>query len=284
MRLGSDRMKINKEGIDMPNKKKLKLRKSGIVFLILIAIFLFSSLTLVFFFKDLNHNKQLQKDLIDEVYKEVETTSPTNDGVSTETKNVFTIDFNLLKKENSDVKGWIRYNNKKINYPVVQASDNEYYLNRSFDKKSNQTGSIFLDYRNNNFNDKNTVIYGHNTDDGSMFGSMGDIFKDGYFDNLDNHYLEIMLPDNTLLTYQIFSYYVVKSEERYIQTSFTDNEDYHSFLNLIGKRSYKTFDIIATTDDKVLTLSSCHGYRGTDERKVAHFKLISTEKIENNLN
>ena len=73
------------------------------------------------------------------------------------------VDFNELIKKNSDTVAWIQVNNTNINYPVVKANDNDYYLNRSYDKKSNEAGWVFMDFRNSGtLNDKNTIIYAHN--------------------------------------------------------------------------------------------------------------------------
>lgn len=70
-------------------------------------------------------------------------------------------------------------------------------------------------------------------------------------------------------------------KERYIQTKFDSTDDFNSFLDLIQKRSYMKFDVNVTIEDNILTLSTCHGFSSdTTERMVAHFKLISTEKIE----
>lgn len=82
-----------------------------------------------------------------------------------------------MLEKNKDTKGWIRYNSNKINYPIVQAKDNDYYLDKNFYKKYNQAGSIFMDYRNNSFNDKNVVLYGHSMLDNLMMGSLKDLFE-----------------------------------------------------------------------------------------------------------
>ena len=86
--------------------------------------------------------------------------------------------FNELMKKNDDTVGYLMVNNTKINYPVVQASTNSYYLNRDFNKRKNSMGWIFMDYRNNPTNlDKNTIIYGHNIKQGIMFGTFKICFK-----------------------------------------------------------------------------------------------------------
>lgn len=87
--------------------------------------------------------------------------------------NLINVDFNELKKFNSNTKGWIQVNGTNINYPFVQAKDNKFYLTHSFDKSYNSAGWVFLDYRNNiNELSKNTIIYAHGRLDTTMFGSL----------------------------------------------------------------------------------------------------------------
>ena len=85
------------------------------------------------------------------------------------------VDFDVLSKENQDVIGWLYCPDTSINYPVVQAADNEYYLHRLLDDSKNAAGTLFMDYRNSaDLSDWNSVIYGHNMKNGSMFGSLPD--------------------------------------------------------------------------------------------------------------
>ena len=86
----------------------------------------------------------------------------------------FAVDFEALKTMNKDVVGWIRFDEPaQINYPVVRTTDNEKYLNTTFEGKKNAAGALFVDYCNaEDFTDKNTFIYGHNMKNGSMFGQL----------------------------------------------------------------------------------------------------------------
>ncbi len=227
-----------------------------IIFLCLIIIFLGSASKLFNYLKDMSTNNKLQKTIISDV---VTTSLDTNE---------MQIDFTKLALMNEDAVGWINFNNNKINYPIVQAQDNDYYLNRSFDKKYNQNGSIFVDSRNNLFNDQNTVIYGHSMLDGSMFGSLREVFKDGFFDNKDNNYISIYTKEGKMI-YQIFSYYVIEAEDYYITTSFNSSE-FLEFIDTLKSRSEKDFDVNITEEDKIITLSTCYGTGGTSKRKVVH--------------
>ena len=100
------------------------------------------------------------------------------------------VDFNELLKKNPDTVGWIKVEGTKVNYPVVQASDNNYYLSHAFNKTANQGGWIFADYRVN-FKDfgKNTIIYGHNMNNKTMFGSIPNMLYNGYLSNSSNYYI-----------------------------------------------------------------------------------------------
>ena len=78
------------------------------------------------------------------------------------------IDFESLDAVNSDIIGWIRIGALDISYPVAQSEDNDYYLHRTFEKKDNFAGCIFVDFHNSSqFTDPNTIVYGHNMKDGS---------------------------------------------------------------------------------------------------------------------
>ena len=180
------------------------------------------------------------------------------------------VNINLLKNENSDIVGWINVNNTNINYPFVQYSDNEFYLNHSIDKSYNEAGWLFLDYRNNsNFDNKNSIIYAHSRLDKSMFGSLSKVLKSSWYNDKSNHIIRISLENENTL-WQIFSVYKIEAESYYITTYFTGN-DYLEFLDTIRKRSIYDFDVSLNESDKILTLSTCYS---DTERTVVHAKLI----------
>ena len=88
-------------------------------------------------------------------------------------EQALSVDFEELKRINPDIVAWIRIEAAGIDYPVVQGKDNEYYLHHTFKGEENIAGSIFMDYRNTpDFSDENTIIYGHNMRDGSMFAAL----------------------------------------------------------------------------------------------------------------
>ncbi len=244
--------------------KKRKFKVKNILLILFVVVFLFSTTKIILFLFDSHNNKKETKELIQDVINiEIE-----------EEKEVFKIDFEKLLSINNDTIGWIRFNQDKVNNPIVHTRDNSYYLKRSFEKKSNQAGAIFMDYRNTSFNDKNVVLFGHAMLDDTMFGSLQDIFKNDFFDTKENNYIQIYNKDNELLTYQIFSYYIIEKEEYYITTSFKSDSDFNKFIDTITKRSYKKFDVEVFTNDNILTLSTCSGTGGTSKRKVVHAKRV----------
>ncbi len=185
------------------------------------------------------------------------------------------IDFNELKSINSDTVGWMIFNNEVINNPLVHTTNNAYYLNHTFNKRRSVVGTIFMDYRNTSFDDRNVVLFGHSNLDRSMFGSLGDVFKQGYFDKEDADIIKIYDTNNKLIKYQIFSYYIIESEEYYITTYFASDASFQSFINTIKRRSYVDRGIEVTTSDNILTLSTCAGDETTSKRRVIHAKRIN---------
>ena len=184
------------------------------------------------------------------------------------------VDFNELKKKNSDTVAWINVNNTNINYPIVQTSDNDFYLDHSYDKSYNEAGWVFLDYRNDSsFSDKNTIIYAHSRLDKTMFGSLSKTLKPEWYENKDNHIIRISNEKENSL-WQIFSVYVIETESYYITTNFNSDEEYLTFLETMKSRSRYDFDTNLSASDRIITLSTCYD---DDRKTVVHAKLIKRE-------
>lgn len=181
------------------------------------------------------------------------------------------VNFNELLEKNKDTIGWIKVNGTNINYPIVQTDDNDYYLTHSYDKKYNDAGWIFMDYRNNIDNlSNNTIIYGHSRLDKSMFGSLKNITKSDWYKNKDNYIIKLSTPNKNTM-WQVFSVYKIPTETYYITTDFNDNNEYQTFIDTISKRSIYEFNATPNVKDKILTLSTC---ADGDKKVVMHAKLI----------
>lgn len=262
--------KKKKANRNIKNSKK-EFKVKSIIIVLLVIISLLCIIKIISFFIDINANNKKNDVLVDDVIN-IKKSYDENTGKDEEK---ITIDFEKLLSINKDTVGWIRFNQDKINYPIVHTNDNNYYLNRSFDGKTNQAGTIFMDYRNDSFDNRNVVLFGHSMLDGSMFGSLKDIHDVNFFNTLENNYIQIVNKNNEVLTYQIFSYYLIEKEEYYITTSFNSDNEFQTFLNTISSRSYKDFNVELNINDKILTLSTCVGTGNTSERNVIHAKRIS---------
>lgn len=186
---------------------------------------------------------------------------------------VLTIDFKSLLIENKDSIGWLKINNSNVNYPVVQTYDNSYYLSHTFTGEKASHGWIFMDYRNNeNMTDKNTIIYGHMTNTDKIMGSLKNIIKNEWYLEEKNQIITYASFDKNLY-YKIFSIYEIPVENYYITTDFTNN-DFGEFVEVLKGRSVYDFDTSVTSDDYILTISTCSMKKGN--RIVIHAKLIYT--------
>ena len=267
------------ENVVIKKRKKLNVKNLCLLifFLVMLIVFLFSLIKVIMWIIDNNNTN----DIIKKVANTYEINEKSYDNeviINKNEKDIYfdymklkfiDVDINKLKTFNPDTIGFIKVMGTNINYPFVQSTDNDYYLNRSYDKTYNNAGWIFLDYRNNEFNDKNTIIYGHGRINGTMFGSLKDTLKSSWQNNKDNYIIKISTEKENSI-WQIFSVYKIATTSDYLQTTFNDNE-FESFINLIKGRSSYNFETNVTNEDKVLTLSTCYN---DNDKMVVHAKLI----------
>ncbi len=187
-----------------------------------------------------------------------------------------TVNFSKLLLKNNNTVGYIKINNTAVNYPVVQGSDNEFYLNHSFDKSENKAGWIFLDFRGNLIDlVDNNVIYGHSRLDATLFGSLNLVLTSEWQNNKDNYVIYLSTLKENML-FQIFSIYTIPKESYYITPNFASIEKKKNWLNEMKKRNVAPIDTLVNENDKILTLSTCQNNYGG--RIVVHSKLIKKQK------
>lgn len=180
--------------------------------------------------------------------------------------------FSTLQEINKDTIGWLTVNNTRIDYPVVQAKDNDYYLRRDYYQNKNRHGWIFMDYRNNPDElNENTIIYGHNLANQTMFGTLRYALNSYWYKKSANQIITFNTP-NENMKFQIFSIYTIPTTNDYLDITFPTTDAYQSYIDLVKGRSIYDFNIEVATDDKILTLSTCAN--GNDKRLVIHAKLI----------
>lgn len=180
------------------------------------------------------------------------------------------IDFSELQQVNEDIAGWLRIRALDISYPVVQGEDNDYYLHRTFEKEDNFAGCLFVNCDNDrDFTDQNTIIYGHNMKNGSMFGKLKQFREEETYNK--SKYFWMFTPD-LIFQYRIFSAMVVNKTGLAYQTFYSD-EDFNEWINKAFEGSeVEDSGIQVTSDDHVVTLSTCTGDDST--RFVVMGKLV----------
>ena len=168
-----------------------------------------------------------------------------------------------LQKENEDVKAWIKINDTNINYPVVQANDNDYYLYRNYKKENSNYGSIFIDSNSNIENpNSNIIMYGHNMKDGSMFKDLLKYADEEYYNN--HKYIEFVT-NTSSSTYEIIAVFksriFYKNEKnvfRYYQcTNLNNEQDYNYYVNNCKELSLYDTGVNAEYGEQIITLITC---------------------------
>lgn len=182
-------------------------------------------------------------------------------------------DLDALRKVNKDVLGWIHIPGSKIDYPLLQGEDNEYYLKRTWKGHRNPVGSIFLESKNSpDFTDWNTIIYGHNMGDGSMFAPLTRFKRQDYW---EKHPYIYIVTDAGVLRYEVFSSYTAKIDSKTYGLSFNQTETREEFLAMALENSQIDTGIVPEVTDQIITLSTCSG--GETTRRVVHARMPMIE-------
>ena len=246
------------------NKRYKEVILNIIIYMILLFVLIYSGIKIFKWYKYKTNNNKIAE--------QIKSTVIVEEKNEDENKEEYTVDFNKLKEQNNETVAWIKVNNINVEYPVVRATNNSFYLNHSFDKSKNSAGWIFADYKNKFDNtDKNIVIYGHNMRDGSMFGSLKNILNSDWYDNEENTDITLCT-ENEKSIYKVFSIYKIESEDYYIKTEFSNENEFEKFIKTLKKRSIKNFNIDISKEDSILTLSTCAN--NNKYRVVLHSKKI----------
>lgn len=184
------------------------------------------------------------------------------------------IDFQKLEEINSDLVGWIYYAPLEISYPIVRGNDNEHYTHYTFEQEKNSSGAIFMDFLNRtDLTDYNTIVYGHNMRNGTMFGSLKKLLSDtSYLE--EDPYFYVFTEDKAYM-YEIASVYITNEASDTYNLIGTE-EDQKAYIDYILEASTWIWDKEITSQDKIMTLSTCHGLHSTN-RTVVHGVLFASE-------
>ncbi len=171
-----------------------------------------------------------------------------------------------LQEQNADIVGWLEIENTNVNYPVLQGTDNSYYMTHNYKKENSKNGAIFLDANYNwNIPSNNLLIYGHNLGNGMMFQELLKYEKKSFY---SQHPVIRFTTAEEDAQYEIISVFksrvYYKSEKdvfRYYQ--FINNEsekEYNQFVKNAKNASLYPIDATASYGDQLITLSTCSYY------------------------
>lgn len=184
------------------------------------------------------------------------------------------MNFEPLKGINDDIVAWIFAEGRSLDLPVVKGTDNDYYLNHLFDHQYNKLGTLFVDYQNkDDFSDRNTIIYGHNMSDGSMFSVLESYKDQTFYDSFPEMDLYTTSGDYTI---ELFAGVITSGDYKFIRINFEDDIDFLSYV--ISMRLMSTFEspVEVGPNDRIVTLSTCV-YDFDNARYVLFGKLVPTE-------
>lgn len=244
---------------------------STLVLIVAIGVFCFSAFQLYQIFYGYHEGEKEYEDIVGMAV------------IENETGDEFEVNFDALKEVNSDVVGWIRFIEPSIiNYPVVQGRDNDKYLHKTFKGYDNTVGSIFVNaYNNADFNDQNTIIYGHYMYNGTMFNDL-DKYKDQEF--WERYpFFYIYTPDGKELRYDIYSAGIVKDTSGSYTYQFADETSFAKFIELTKSVSNYDTGVEVGLDAQVITLSTCTK-DNNDDRFVIHAVKAAEREVKNESN
>lgn len=273
------------------NKKKKRKTLSNRLFVIIevlcVLIFIYASLQLVSIYQDYHRASEEYNKLADQVII-VEKKDVAEELAGTEENNKeqkeseildlpydyevsrYSVDLDAMKKQNADTIGWIILPDSKINYPILKSKDNAEYLTTTFEGQTSSSGAIFVDMLcESDFSNENTIIYGHNMKNGSMFRALNNLTDKEYF---WRHHIFCIDIGNGFENYEIISCYeTVDTDLSSWQISFDSKEAYAAWLDVVAKRcSYDCVDY--DVNKNTITLSTCRGQAGSSGRFIVHLQ------------
>lgn len=171
-------------------------------------------------------------------------------------ENKWVWDYKAMLEYNDEAKGYIKLDGTRIQYPIVEHSDNDFYLRRGSDKISNGAGAIFLDYRTAGLDGDMCIIYGHNMLDGSMFKDLMEFRKDDF---CKKHQTFDVYVGYRHYIYYVFSTFSAKDvDENIYKWGFESDSDFQSWINRVYSKSSYKFDCKKPdTSDKIIMCSTC---------------------------
>lgn len=246
-----------------------------------VVVFLFSAYKLISILNEYRVSRQSYDSLASAVSVINASPAQTDSGATVTDANVPTefspisVDFKKLKEINNEIVGWLYSPDTVINYPVMHCSDNMKYMDTLYNGEWNSSGSIFSDMLcQPDFSSYNTVLYGHNMNDGSMFASLAQYRNAGYY---EKHPVMYLLTPEQDYKVELFSSYVTPYDSDTYTVEFSSVESFDKLVaTMISQSDIKT-DVKPASGERILTMSTCI-YDYNDARYVVHGRLVPVNK------
>ena len=186
----------------------------------------------------------------------------------------YRLDFVWLRENNPDFVGWLIFPDTDISYPVVQGSNNDYYLKHLFSGAYSDLGSIFVDYRSHLLEDEHTIVYGHNFHDyGVMFSQLVNYKDQGFYEANPVAYF---LTESGGYTLEVFSAFEVEVTDSIYTFTFHAEEEYADWLKETQEKSAVQATVAPSAADKTMTFSTCSN-TSRDGRFVVTCRIVPFE-------
>ena len=275
-------MEENKNNTQKQPEQKKKKKSDvllTIALIVAIAVFCYAAFNLYHIYTEYKKGTDEYNQIEEMAVTERDADSAEVAGPSAQIKPPIEVDFDKLKSVNEDVVGWIYVDAlPDISYPIVKGKDNQTYLHQTYEKNYNFAGTIFVDYENSgDFSDCNTLVYGHNMKNGSMFGHLKKFREDDKLYKQDK-YFWILTPERNY-RYEIITAYTTGVNSDTYTLFKGPGEEFEKYLETIkGYSEIQTDDTDLTIKDKIVTLSTCTGNEST--RFVVQGKRVDAEDAD----
>ena len=275
-------MEENKNNTQKQPEQKKKKKSDVLLTIALIAaiaVFCYAAFNLYHIYTEYKKGTDEYNQIEEMAVTERDADSAEVAGPNAQLKPPIEVDFDKLKSVNEDVVGWIYVDAlPDISYPIVKGKDNQTYLHQTYEKNYNFAGTIFVDYENSgDFSDCNTLVYGHNMKNGSMFGHLKKFREDDKLYKQDK-YFWILTPERNY-RYEIITAYTTGVNSDTYTLFKGPGEEFEKYLETIkGYSEIQTDDTDLTIKDKNVTLSTCTGNEST--RFVVQGKRVDAEDAD----
>ena len=263
---------------EQKKKKKSDVLRT-IALIVAIAVFCYAAFNLYHIYTEYKKGTDEYNQIEEMAVTERDADSAEVAGPNAQLKPPIEVDFDKLKSVNEDVVGWIYVDAlPDISYPIVKGKDNQTYLHQTYEKNYNFAGTIFVDYENSgDFSDCNTLVYGHNMKNGSMFGHLKKFREDDKLYKQDK-YFWILTPERNY-RYEIITAYTTGVNSDTYTLFKGPGEEFEKYLETIkGYSEIQTDDTDLTIKDRIVTLSTCTGNEST--RFVVQGKRVDAEDAD----